>query len=57
MELLKHPEDYIVCSDNTDPFNTYRDDRQIINLFRRDGNTTILKIENFKENGELKYFR
>ena len=54
---MKYPDDCVICSDSSDPSNTYRDDRHVVNILRRDGDTTVIKIENFKENGELKYHR
>ena len=54
---MKNPNDFILVSDGSDPGQVYRDDRQIINMFRRDGDTTVLHIENFKDSGNLKYYR
>lgn len=54
-EIMKHPRDFIVVDKVGESFGL--EEQQIIGLTRRDGNTTVLNIENFKENGFLKYYR
>ena len=57
-ELLKHPDDFVLIGKSGDDFG--RADQQIVNLFRRDVNiipTTVINIENFKENGMMKCYR
>lgn len=54
--LEEDPNAFICAGKNERGTLTYRDDRQINNIFRRDGNTIILELNDFKGNGELKYF-
>jgi hypothetical protein len=53
-ELLKHPRAY-VCAGKKGA-DTCRDDRKIVNVFLRDGDTLVLDTENYDGNGLLKYF-
>jgi hypothetical protein len=53
-ELLKHPRAY-VCAGKKGA-DTYRDDRKILNVFLRDGDTLVLDTGNYDGNGLLKYF-
>lgn len=54
--LEETPDAFICAGENEKGSLTYRDDRQISGLFRRDGDTIILELNNFKTNGELRYF-
>ncbi len=51
---MKNPQDFVLVGKHGDSMNRY--DMQILNVFRRDGNTTVINIENFKENGLLKMY-
>ena len=53
-ELLKHPRAYVCAGKNG--ADTYREDRKIMNVFLRDGDTLVLDTENYDENGLLKYY-
>lgn len=55
MELLKHPR-ALVCAGKMGS-DTYRNDRKIENVYLRDGNTVVLNVESYDDNGELKYYR
>lgn len=55
MELLKYPR-ALVCAGKMGS-DTYRNDRKIENVFLRDGDTVVLNVEDYKDNGELKYYR
>lgn len=55
MELLKYPR-ALVCAGKMGS-DTYRNDRKIMNVFLRDGDTLVLDTENYDEDGELKYYR
>ena len=55
MELSKYPK-ALVCAGKMGS-NTYENDRKIENVFLRDGDTLVLNIENYDDNGELKYYR
>lgn len=52
---MKHPRAYVCAGKNGE--DTYRNDRKIENVFLRDGDTVVLNIDSFDENGELKYYR
>lgn len=55
MELLKYPR-ALVCAGKMRS-DTYINDQKIENVFLRDGNTVVLNIEDYDEDGELKYYR
>ena len=55
MELLKYTR-ALVCAGKIGS-DTYRNDRKIENVFLRDGDTVVLNVENYDEDGELKYYR
>nr|WP_155857711.1 hypothetical protein [Clostridium sp. 12(A)] len=55
MELLKYPR-ALVCAGKIGS-DSYRNDRKIENVYLRDGNTVVLNVENYDDNGELKYYR
>lgn len=54
--LEETPDAFICAGKNERGTLTYRDDRQICNLFRRDGDTIVLELNDFSSNGELKFF-
>ena len=53
-ELIKHPEMPIIVGKSGDKLGRF--DQSVINTEVRDG-VLVLNIENYKENGYLKYFR
>lgn len=55
MELLKYPRALVCATKNG--AETYTNDQKIENVYLRDGDTVVLNIENYDENGELKYYR
>lgn len=53
---MKHPDLPIVVGQSGD--FTYRSDRHVLNTELRDnGETLLLNVESFKEDGRMKYFR
>jgi len=56
-EMLKENPDAVVCMGrNKNGCLTYRDDREILGLFHRDGNSIVIDYDDFTSNGELKFF-
>lgn len=56
-EMLKENPDAVICMGrNKKGVLTYRDDREILGLFHRDGNEIVIDYDDFASNGELKYF-
>ena len=55
MELLKYPRALVCATQNGT--ETYINDQKIENVFLRDGDTVVLNVESYDENGELKYYR
>jgi hypothetical protein len=53
-ELLKYPRAYVCAGKNG--ADTYREDKKIMNVFLRNGDTLVLDTENYEGNGLLKYF-
>lgn len=56
-EMLKENPDAVICMGrNKKGVLTYRDDREILGLFHRNGNEIVIDYDDFASNGELKYF-
>lgn len=55
MELLKYPR-ALVCAGKMGS-DTYINDKKIENVFLRDGDTVVLNVKDYNDDGELKYYK
>lgn len=56
-KMLEETPDAVICMGrNKRGVLTYKDDREILGLFLRDGNEIVIDYDDFSSNGELKYF-